>query len=209
MFTEQISLFERFLLTVGHECTEEERDLLLEAVTRLRQCQYSFDRARAAAESSYALWREAASENERNPLAVADEPHADVRHVQFWQLRFEIRFYAEAFYYFAWRLQTILGAKGIAKLGIAFKPIAGIRVARNQLIEHPEKKPGGPLAGGIEVTTGPFDVRLKVPNAEPAMDVGLLANATRLRDKLDDALKRALGKAARQRQARGPGRFGR
>lgn len=203
MFSEQISLFERFFLAVDSDWTDEQRDLLLEAVTRLRQCQYSFERARAAAESSYALWREAASENERNPLAVADEPHAGARHVQFWQMRFEIRFYTEAFYYFAWRLQTILTSKRIGKMGIAFKPIAGIRVARNQLIEHPEKKPGGPLAGGIEVATGPFDVRLKVPNAEPAMDVGLLTNASQLRDRLDNALKRALGSSARRRQAGG------
>lgn len=192
MFAEQISLFEHVLLVRAPNCTDDQRDLLLEAVTRLRQCQYSFDRARTAAESGHALWKQAAPIARRNPLAVADQPSPSAEHVQFWQRQFEIRFYTETFYYFAWRLQTILAANGVASLGIAFKPVAGIRVARNQLIEHPEKKPGGPLGGGVEVTTGPFDVRLKVPPSEPAMDVGLLANAKELSDRLHTALKGAL-----------------
>jgi hypothetical protein len=192
MFADQISLFEQVLLARTSSCTDDQRDLLLEAVTRLRQCQYSFDRARSAAESGHALWKREAPITGRNPLAVADQPSATAKHVRFWQRRFEIRFYAEAFYYFAWRLQTILAVKGVASLGIAFSPVAGIRVARNQLIEHPEKKLGGPLSGGVEVTTGPFDVRLKVPPSEPAMDVGLVANAKELSERLDAALKRAL-----------------
>lgn len=191
MFEKQISLFERYLNSAAHRWSDDQRALLLEAETRLQQCDYAYERARAAGELSAALWREASEHGGRNPLAVPDQNSQSPRPRQFWQNQFALRYYTESFYYFAWRLQQILTGRFAKELSLKFAPVTGIRAVRNELIEHPEKSRNATLDGGIEITSGPFDVRLKVPKRGHGVDPGLLANATALRDNIDDCLMKA------------------
>jgi hypothetical protein len=68
-----------------------------------------------------------------------------------------LRFYAEAFYYVSWRFRGIVRKFNVRRpTGQTHQPFKafdppGIRRARNQLIEHPEKP------GGVAITHFTFD----------------------------------------------------
>ena len=101
---------------------------------------------------------------------------------------FQIRLYAEAFYYFAARLINIL------KRYSAFKnlDVPGVRNVRNNLIEHSDK-PGSGITqqnwshgSGI----GPMFKTSRRKDQKPIpMDQGLFANATELRERIERRLK--------------------
>jgi hypothetical protein len=95
----------------------------------------------------------------------------------------------EMFYFVAWRLVEVLNRSGplqFPRLG----PIEahGVRVVRNELIEHPEKT-SEEFRRGVSIRdVGPT---LK-PYSENRIDRGLFINAQELHDQLANRLQAAL-----------------
>ena len=116
-----------------------------------------------------------------------DDPDAKLRAYE------EVGLFAEAFYFFAWRLRDVLRKSGFPGMG-GFD-VVGVRNVRNQLLQHPG---GDHLAMALLVTSAgpslktmtaevrgvPADVR---PTAEN-LDQGLWVNVAELHDELDRRL---------------------
>lgn len=114
---------------------------------------------------------------------------------------FQIRLYAEAFYYFAARFVAIL------KRYSAFKnlDVPGIRNVRNHLIEHSDKPASGITqqnwshGSGI----GPMFKTSRRKGQKPIpLDKGLFANATELRERIERKLKPFLESSPNDQTAR-------
>jgi hypothetical protein len=107
----------------------------------------------------------------------------------------EVRTFAEAFYYFASRLRSILRHKDKPCPFLGSFECPGVREVRNLLIEHPEGKNSRAFTWSWTVG-GPGGPALKVhreadEQAAP-IDLGLNVNAQELCDKLDTVLEAAL-----------------
>lgn len=114
----------------------------------------------------------------------------------------ELRLFAEAFYFFAWRVVEILTGSGpFAFKGFGKLRAHGIRLVRNHLLQHPEKHGqnfsqfltvtnNGPVlksAGAIiRTSTGMIDP------ADESIDRGLFVNAQELHDQMLEMLQREL-----------------
>lgn len=198
-FRPQRALFEHYLGEVFESLGDAQQGLLLEARTRLEQLDYALACCRNAGERQAEIWRsERQSWDRRHPLAA--DPTSDHQPNQqqrtLWLAAFAARYHAEAFYYFAARLQRILkNAKGTLP-GLDFRPVPGIVKVRNDLIEHPEGRNSRIFAGGTQVTADPFNLWLKVPGTVSAMngplDPGLIENVEALRKEIDRSLTAAL-----------------
>jgi len=129
------------------------------------------------------------------------------------QLYFTMFLYAEAFYYFAHRVQDILEDEGLPHIS-AFKRSRMITLIRNHLIEHPygRYKDFGGRHGAMSSMTGPMILvkgKGEAPKKlRPRQDPGLFANAEELRDLIRPVLSRALdmagGRVNRKEEFPGP-----
>lgn len=110
-------------------------------------------------------------------------------------LAFEAELFTDAFYWVAWRLRDVVRRLPNLKNFDA----VGIRTVRNHLVEHPEKNLSVTpvrdfvLSAAEGVVLRPDTVRKQ---DDDPIDEGLVANATELRDRLRDALKRAKDRGA-------------
>jgi hypothetical protein len=106
---------------------------------------------------------------------------------------YKIDAHTHAFYWFAWRLCTII--EDILKL--EFKTPKNILLVRNNLIEHPEGRGSGAsnpnFVYGVDIPWGPI-IKPFGPRSGPNHDDGLYVNANQLIDRLSAALRRELEK---------------
>ena len=104
-------------------------------------------------------------------------------------LAFEAELFTDAFYWIAWRLRDVVRRLPNLKNFDA----VGIRTVRNHLVEHPEKNLSvTPVRDFVLSRTEGVILRPDiVRNQDDPIDEGLVANATELRDRLANALKRA------------------
>jgi hypothetical protein len=106
-------------------------------------------------------------------------------------LVFQIKLFAEAFYYFAARRRTVL--RHFPHLKSLDAP--GVRNVRNHLIEHPDKSSSGVTQQnwGFGGQGGPTLKNARRPGQEHVpIDRGLFINAAELRDNIESKLRAAL-----------------
>ena len=101
----------------------------------------------------------------------------------------EVELLTEAFYYFAWRFRQIL-KQDLKGAFSNFSP-AGIRVVRNQLIEHPTTALASNFLYGADAQEGPRIKPFGTPNGG-TRDRGLYVNAQEMLDALIPRLRRQL-----------------
>ena len=108
---------------------------------------------------------------------------------------FEVRMFAEAFYYFAGRARSILKHKEKPCPLLGSFECSGVRNVRNLLIEHPEGNNSRAFTwswtlGGVE---GPaLKVHREADEQSAPIDLGLNINAREFRENLDAELEVAL-----------------
>lgn len=161
-----------------------EADLWMEAEERLAQIDFLLGRVKTLQRRTAALLVKAA--------AARNRTEANYELLVSRALAFEIKLYAEAFYYFAARFIKIL--RCFTQLKNFEAP--GIRDVRNRLLEHSETADGTTQQDwSIDSTTG---IALKSVSPRPRgkdhvpKDAGLYANATELRDRLARRLEQLL-----------------
>ena len=158
----------------------------MEAGERLAQIDFLFQRIGELQDESWEVSKQLFAVVEKNGGQYTD---AEERFTPFLrEATFQIRLHAEAFYYFAARLVTILRRYPALKR----LDVPGIRNVRNHLIEHSEKPASGITQQnwGHGSSIGPtFKTSRRKGQMPIPMDKGLVANATELRDQIEGKLK--------------------
>ena len=111
-------------------------------------------------------------------------------------LMFEIELFTESFYYLAHRTKVILTNEKFPFPGLELFECVGVRDARNQLIEHPEKKKHSQVFTqnfGLIGDQGPT-LKPDRPEGQENIfpDAGLEANTLEFKDNLEKLLDRVL-----------------
>lgn len=158
----------------------------MEAGERLAQIDFLYQRVVELQDESHAVSNQLLALVNKNAGEYTDTEDRFTSTVR--EGTFQIRLYAEAFYYFAARFITIL------KRYPAFKSldVPGIRNVRNHLIEHSDKPSSGITqqnwshGSGI----GPMFKTSRRKGQKPIpQDNGLFANAKELREKIEGKLR--------------------
>jgi hypothetical protein len=100
-------------------------NLGVEAYERVKQLHFILQRVARQQREARLLWRPEYSRQVDSPVS---------------RLHFEISIDVEAFYYFAWRLVSILTSKAHRFPGFGRLKAPGIGMVRNKLLEHPEQR---------------------------------------------------------------------
>lgn len=109
----------------------------------------------------------------------------------------DLQFYAEVFYYFAWRFVRLLRlVKARRADGLTYEPFKqfapeGVRRARNHLIEHTEKPGGVAVSYSKFFCPEGFVMQYEATDAQGPLDRGLYPNAEQLLADLDQRIRLA------------------
>jgi len=163
-----------------------EHELWVEAGERLAQIDFLYQRVVELQDESHAVSNQLLALVNKNGGEYTDAEDRFTSMLK--EGTFQIRLYAEAFYYFAARFITIL------KRYPAFKSleVPGIRNVRNHLIEHSDKPASGITQQNWSHGSGvgPMFKTSRRKDQKPIpMDQGLFANATELRERIERKLK--------------------
>lgn len=162
-----------------------EQELSVEAGERIAQLDFLFQRVAELQDESQEVSNQLLALVDQNGGEYTDGEDRFTSIMK--EKTFQIRLYAEAFYYFAARLITIL------RQYPAFKnlDVPGIRNVRNHLIEHSERPASGITQQNWSHGSGVgpmFKISRRKGQKPIPMDKGLVANATALRDKIERKL---------------------
>jgi hypothetical protein len=123
-----------------------------------------------------------------NALPPLDTPDPPQEVLEWIEAIDSLEMYTEAFYYLAWRLRQVIRTLP----GLKSFDALGIRLARNHLIEHPEKHGQDVLwAFTISDTEGPILLRASTSD-DRKWDKGLWPNVMELTQRLREALRAAI-----------------
>jgi hypothetical protein len=182
-FAEVLQLMQQFRAK-RWKASEPEGSWIAEAEHRLEQVAYWVQSVEALQRrcAKATRWNDADSKERRKLKDQIGE-----------RLGSQIDAHAHAFYWFAWRLCTII--EDILKL--EFKTPKNILLVRNNLIEHPENKGSGAanpnFVYGVDIPWGPI-IKPFGPRSGPNHDDGLYVNANQLIERLSAALRQELSK---------------
>jgi hypothetical protein len=178
------------------------RDLAAEVSERLRQLSFLCDKIKEleAQITQLGILICEVTEKTKGTLSAEDTAIAHTRIGVHTSFGFEIRLYVETFYYFAFRIRTILQHKSKPLFNLHKFECIGVRDVRNHLIEHPEKQ-GSPIymqswsVGGN--TQGPQlkNARREI-QASSFYDRGLWVNVEEFRINLEKLLDKAINQNA-------------
>lgn len=203
MFESVIEKFNRYLAKMDAEKPANfNEDLASEVRKRLEQLDFLYKFIMEKHERYMDLsWKEfdgdldALKEKVREAGGSITIRKSDER-IEMEPLIFEIELFTESFYYFAHRIKKILTNPSFPFPGLESFECAGVRDARNQLIEHPEKKKHSQVLTQSFQVGGEQGPTLKPVRPEGkeevSLDAGLEANTIEFKDNLEGLLDRAL-----------------
>ena len=209
MFEDTISLFDDLYQRLDRDNAPGFiRDLGCEVRERLQQLDYVIARVRAAgaaaaaafARSSQALvdhveWVKSEGLDYQSVSAPDSTKVTPEEFRAHEAASFEMKLLAEAFYYFAGRVRSILRHKSQPLPGLASFECEGVRNVRNKLLEHPEGADSQVFiqSWAWSAPRGPVLKAARYGGQESLFpDLGLYANAEEFRTNLNQILRRAL-----------------